>query len=106
MRVSGRFTSEVDLKQVNFNINNRLFRLADLAEVKRGYADPPQPLFRVNGKPAIGLALSMRDGGDVLALGKNIEQTMREFTADLPLGIEPKLVANQPEIVSHSSASS
>ena len=77
VRVSGRFTSEADLKQVNFNINNRLFRLADLAEIKRGYADPPQPLFRVNGQAAIGIAISMRDGGDVLALGKNVEQAMR-----------------------------
>ena len=102
VRVSGRFTSEEDIKQVNFLINNQLFRLTDLGEVKRGYADPPQPLFRVNGTPGIAMGVSMRDGGDVLALGKNIKRSMDEFTADLPLGIDVREVANQPEIVSKS----
>ena len=102
VRVSGRFTSEEDIRRVNFVINNRLFRLTDLGEVKRSYADPPQPMFRFKGQPAIGVGVSMREGGDVLALGRNIERAMAEITADLPLGIEPHLVANQPEIVSHS----
>ena len=47
-----------------------MIRLSDIAEVRRGYADPPQPMFRVNGKPAIGLGIAMRDGGDILALGQ------------------------------------
>lgn len=102
VRVSGRFTSEEDIKQVNFLINNQLYRLTDLGEVKRGYADPPQPLFRVNGTPGIAMGISMREGGDVLALGNNIKRAMDEFTADLPLGIEVRIVANQPEIVSNS----
>jgi multidrug efflux pump subunit AcrB len=63
--------------------------------VRRGYSDPPQPLFRVNGKPAIGLAIAMRDGGDILALGKNIQRAMAQVTSDLPVGIEPILVADQ-----------
>ena len=79
-----------------------MIRLSDIAQVTRGYADPPQPLFRVNGKPAIGLAIAMRDGGDVLALGKNIERTMAEITANLPVGIEPKLVADQPVTFEHA----
>ena len=78
VRVSGRFTSEEDIKQVNFLINNQLFRLTDLGEVKRGYADPPQPLFRFNGTSGIAMGISMRDGGDVLALGKNIKRAMDE----------------------------
>ena len=102
VRVSGRFTSEADIKQVNFLINNQLFRLTDLGEVRRGYADPPQPLFRVNGTAGIAMGVSMRDGGDVLALGKNIKRAMDEFTADLPLGIDVRVVANQSEIVSKS----
>src|SRR5262249_20294559 len=53
------------------------------------------PLFRVNGEPAIGLAIAMREGGDILALGKNIQRAMRGITADLPLGIEATLVADQ-----------
>ena len=74
-------------------------RLADIAEVRREYADPPDPIFRINGKPGLGLSISMRDGGDVLALGQNIEQTMQELRADLPIGIEPVMVANQPDTV-------
>ena len=52
-------------------------------------------MFRVNGEPAIGLGIAMRDGGDILALGENIKQAMATITADLPLGIEPNLVADQ-----------
>ena len=60
LRVSGVFDSEDDILDVNFVSNGRMIRLRDIAEVRRGYADPPQPLFRVNGKPAIGLAIAMR----------------------------------------------
>ena len=81
-----------------------MIRLSDIASVRRGYADPPQPMFRVNGQPAIGLAIAMRDGGDVLALGKNIARPMAEITADLPLGIEPQLVADQAVTVDHAIA--
>ena len=99
VRVSGVFDSEEDILDVNFVSNGRLVRLRDIATVKRELADPPQPMFRVNGKPSIGLAIAMRDGGDVLALGKNIASAMREITAELPVGIEATLVANQPEVV-------
>jgi multidrug efflux pump subunit AcrB len=77
----------------------RILRLGDVAEVTRGFADPPQPMFRVNGEPAIGLAIAMREGGDVLALGQNVAKEMAAITADLPHGIEPHLVADQPVIV-------
>ena len=74
------------LAGVNIASNGRLLRLGDIADVRRIYVDPPQPLFRVNGKPAIGLAIAMRDGGDILNLGRNIQRTMDEITADLPHG--------------------
>ena len=74
MDVSGRFASESDLRQINFAINSTMLRLSDIATISRGYADPPQPMFRVNGKDAIGLAVSMRTGGDILALEKNLDQ--------------------------------
>jgi multidrug efflux pump len=95
LRVSGAFDSEFDLLDVNFVVGDRVVRLGDIAEVRRGYADPPQPMFRVNGKPAIGLAIAMRDGGDILTLGRNISHAMAEIQADLPIGIEPTLVADQ-----------
>jgi multidrug efflux pump subunit AcrB len=95
VRVSGSFQSEQDILATNFNVGGRLVRLGDIATVRRGFADPPQPMFRVNGEPAIGLAISMRDGGDILALGKNLQKAMAEATANLPLGIHPILVSDQ-----------
>src|SRR5499427_764087 len=102
MDVTGRFQSEKDLEQVNFVFGGKMMRLSDIATITRGYADPPQPIFRVNGKDAIGLALSMRTGGDILALEKNLDRAMREFQADLPIGIETFLVSNQPKVVHHA----
>lgn len=95
LRVSGAFGSEQDILNVNFAVGDRMLRLSDIATVRRGFADPPQPMFRVNGQPAIGLAIAMRDGGDILALGKNINRTMEKLKTDLPIGIETKLVADQ-----------
>ena len=61
---------------INFAVGGRMLRLSDIAQVRRGFADPPQPLFRVNGEPAIGLAIAMRDGGDILASGTNVKRAM------------------------------
>ena len=97
--VTGGFRSEADLRNVNFVANGQIFRLSDIATIKRTYADPPQPLFRFDGQSAIGIGISMRAGGDVLALGQNIEQAMSEIRADLPIGIEPHLAADQPKVV-------
>src|SRR5215468_1506605 len=99
LRVSGAFRSEQDVANVNFAVGGRMLRLSDIAQVRRGFADPPQPLFRVNGQPAIGLAIAMREGGDILALGKNIKQALAEATVDLPIGIEARLVADQAATV-------
>jgi multidrug efflux pump subunit AcrB len=102
VRVSGAFRSEQDVLDVNFVAGGRILRLGDIAEVSRGYSDPPQPLFRVNGQPAIGLAIAMRDGGDILQLGQNIERAMAEIRAELPVGVEPILIADQPATVEHA----
>ncbi|HEX4261474.1 MAG TPA: efflux RND transporter permease subunit [Acetobacteraceae bacterium] len=103
VRVSGSFRSEKDLMGVNFVAKNgRIIRLGDIAHVTRGPADPAQPMFRVNGKQGIGLAIAMRKGGDVLALGRNVEHAMQEITANLPVGIEPTLIADQPVTVEHA----
>jgi len=102
LRVSGAMASERDIQEMNFDVGGRNVRLADIAEVRREYSDPPDPMFRINGTPGLGLSISMRDGGDVLALGENIQKTMEELKADLPIGIEPIMVANQPDTVHHS----
>jgi multidrug efflux pump subunit AcrB len=99
IRVSGSFTSEESLKAINFRHNDRFFRLSDVATVKRTYSDPPQPMFRYNGEPALGMAISMTTGGDVLALGRNVKARMAELARDLPVGIDVHLVADQPHVV-------
>ena len=102
LRVSGRFYSEQDLQRSNFVINGVSYPLGDLGTVRRAYADPPQPMFRVNGRPAIGIGIAMRDGGDILALGRSITRAMAELTEKLPIGIEVHSVATQPAVVSHA----
>ena len=99
VRVSGAFGGEEDLRAVNFVVDGRIFRLEDLAEVRRGMADPPQPMFRVNGQPAIGVAIAMREAGDILRLGQNVAREMAAIRRDLPVGIEPVLVADQAATV-------
>ena len=99
LRVAGAFESEDDIKAVNLAVGDRLIPLRDIAEVRRGFSDPPLPLFHVNGKPAIGLALAMREGGDILALGANLKKEMADVRANLPLGIEPFLVSDQAVVV-------
>jgi multidrug efflux pump subunit AcrB len=99
MRVSGQFTSEESLKAVNFRINDRFFRLSDIAKVRRTYVDPEQPMFRYNGTPAISLAISMTKNANVLGFGEHIKERLAKLTADLPAGIEAHLVADQPHVV-------
>jgi multidrug efflux pump subunit AcrB len=102
LRVSGAFASEREILALNIASNGRLLRLSDIADVRRIFVDPPHPMFRVNGEPAIGLAIAMREGGDILALGRNVQRAMAQITTDLPIGITPTLVADQSSVV-HSA---
>jgi multidrug efflux pump subunit AcrB len=95
LRVTGAFDNERDIEAVNLVAGDRIVRLGDIATVRRGFTDPPQPMFRVNGKPAIGLSIAMRDAGDILALGDNVRREMADVVASLPVGIETTLVADQ-----------
>lgn len=99
LRVSGAFEGEADILDVSLNAGGRMIRLGDVASIHRGFVDPPSPLFHVNGKRGIGLAISMREGGDILELGKQVETTMRGVTANLPIGVEPVLISDQPTVV-------
>lgn len=95
LRVSGAFGSEDDIRNINLPVGERMVRLADIATVTRGFADPPQPMFRVNGEDAIGIGVAMREGGDILALGQNVKAAMEEIVAGMPVGVEARLVADQ-----------
>ncbi len=99
IRVSGRFSSEESLKAVNFRVDGRYFNLTDIATIRRGYVDPEQPMFRFNGRPAIGLAIAMAKNGNVLEFGEHIKKRLAEVTASLPIGVETHLVADQPHVV-------
>ena len=102
MRVSGHFASEESLKAFNLRVNNRFFRLSDVVNIERGYVDPPTVLFRYNGKPAIGLAISMKAGANLLEFGKALNAELEKVTGDLPIGVGVHLVADQPEVVDHA----
>ena len=102
VRVSGQLNSVANIEQVSVSVNGRLVPLRDLATVSRSYEDPPTPLFRYNGQPAIGLGVGMVKGGNILEFGKAIADTMRRVERDVPVGIDPQLVANQPQVVQES----
>ncbi|MCW1843034.1 efflux RND transporter permease subunit [Prosthecomicrobium hirschii] len=99
VRVSGQFASEESLRNINLRVNDRFFRLSDVATITRGYADPPSTLFRYNGQPAIGLAVGMKSGANLLAFGKALETEIERIEAELPVGISVHLVSDQPKVV-------
>jgi multidrug efflux pump len=102
VRLSGAVTSVENIREIGIQANGRLIRLGDIAKVTRGYVDPPELMFRFKGQPALGIAVSMRKGGDIISLGRALEKRMAELTAQLPVGIEVHKVADQPTVVSRS----
>lgn len=99
LRVSGQFTSEDSLRSINLRINDRFFPLSDVATIKRGYVDPPSSLFRFNGQPAIGLAIGMKQGANLLEFGEGLDAQMKRVVADLPIGVDVHRVSDQPAVV-------
>lgn len=99
IRVSGQFATEDAIRNINLRVNDRFFRLSDVAKITRGYSDPAQPLFRYNGKPAIGLAIGMKPGANLLNFGEALSKTMDRVIADLPVGIGVHHVADQAVVV-------
>jgi multidrug efflux pump subunit AcrB len=99
LRVSGQYASEDALRAVNLRINDRFFRLADIATITRSYRQPPQPMFRFNGQPAIGLAIGMKPNGNILEFGDDARARMAQIIGELPIGVGIHLVSEQPEVV-------
>ncbi|MBV1775585.1 efflux RND transporter permease subunit [Burkholderiaceae bacterium DAT-1] len=102
LRVSGEFDSIDSIRNIGIRSGNRVIRLGDVATVTRGYADPPTFRMRFNGKDAIGLQLSMKEGSDVIALGRGIEATVKRLNASMPVGIEIHAISDQPNVVHHA----
>ena len=99
LRVSGSFASEDALRAVTLRVNNRFVPLADFATIQRLPADPPAPLFRVNGEKAMGVAISMARTGNLLEFGQAVKARMAEIRATLPHGIEVTEIADQSTVV-------
>lgn len=104
LRLTGKTDSVQQIASLPINANGKIFRLGDVATIKREYADPPEAKFYYNGQPAIGIALSMEDGGNNLDLGENVAKAITQIQRELPLGLELHQVANQPEVVKNSIA--
>jgi multidrug efflux pump subunit AcrB len=102
LRVTGAFSGTDAIAAVPIEANGQIFRLGDIATVKRGYEDPPSFIVREGGKPALGLGVSMQDGANIINLGRNLERAMAAITAELPIGLELTQIADQPHIVEQS----
>ncbi|GFM71909.1 efflux RND transporter permease subunit [Pseudomonas capsici] len=99
MRVSGRFQSVDEIRNFPIRVGDRTLRISDLAEVHRGFNDPPAPRMRFMNEDAIGLAVAMKDGGDILVLGRALESEFARLQNNLPAGMQLRKVSDQPAAV-------
>jgi len=102
LRISGQFDSVDAISAMPLRVDGRTVRLGDVAEVRRGFADPASPKMRFMGQEAIGIAVAMKDGGDILALGKHLESAFTRLQEGLPAGMELRKVSDQPRAVDDS----
>ena len=102
IEVSGRYKTLEDLREIRLRANNQDFRLADVARVYRGYEDPPHDTVRYNGTDTLLLGVSMREGGDVIALGHALDKKIARIQQSLPVGLSFETVTSQPKIVANS----
>ena len=102
LRPDGRFDDLDAVRNTLIRAGGRSFRLGDVAEVKRGSADPPRERMRYMGREALGLGVSMRAGGDIIALGRHLDEAVARVQAQLPLGLSLERVADQPRAVQRS----
>ncbi|ENW97937.1 efflux RND transporter permease subunit [Acinetobacter sp. NIPH 298] len=102
LRVSGHLHSVEDLKKMPLLVGDKTIQLGDVADVYRGFSEPAQPRMRFMGENGIGIAVSMRKGGDIIALGKNLETEFNQLQKSLPLGMKLQKVSDQPVAVQRS----
>ncbi len=102
MRVSGAFGSVEQIRNFPIRISDRTIRLGDVATIRRGFSDPPSPRMRFMGEDTIGIAVSMKSGGDIIKLGKTLDEAFEELKGTLPAGMELRKVSDQPAAVRES----
>ena len=103
VRVGGQFTSVEQLREmpIRGSSGNQL-KLGDIAEVRRGYVDPPAVKVHHQGKEVVALGVSMAKGGDIIALGKALRATTAQIDQRLPAGVKLAQVQDQPVSVASS----
>lgn len=102
LRVTGIFDDVAAIENLPINAGGKIFRLADIAKVERRFVDPPEPKMFFDGKPAVGIAVAMEDGGNILKLGDDLDSMAAAIQAELPLGLELRQVSDQPQVVEES----
>lgn len=102
VRVTGDLGSLAALRDLPIRAGSNVIRLGDIAEVKRGYEDPPSYLAFFNGQDAVGVGVSMAEGANVVELGQRLNAAVETFRADLPLGVEITQTSDQADIVDHA----
>lgn len=102
LRVTGNFQTVDQIRNFPIRVGDRTFRIGDVADVRRGFNDPPAPRMRFMGEDAIGLAVAMKDGGDILVLGKALELEFERIQKNLPAGMQLRKVSDQPAAVKSS----
>lgn len=99
LRPSGAFRTVDDIAELPIRVGKRTVMLKDVTDVHRGYPDPPQPQMRFAGTPAIGIGVSMKKGGDIIALGHHLDTLMTQVESRLPIGLTLHRVNDQPKAV-------
>ncbi|MFL9584324.1 efflux RND transporter permease subunit [Stenotrophomonas sp. AB1(2024)] len=102
LRVTGQFQNIDDIRRFPIQAGDRTVHLGDIAEVKRGFADPASPKMRFMGEDAIGIAVAMKDGGDILKLGATLDAEFERLQKTLPAGMQLRKVSDQPHAVEES----
>ena len=102
VRPTGELSSVEAVKNVLIYANGRSFRVGDVAQVTRGFVSPPTFKMRFDGKEALGLAISMKKGGDVIKLGDTLNALMDKVRSELPVGVMIDAVSDQPRVVKSS----
>jgi multidrug efflux pump len=102
IRVSGHLQNIDEIKKTPLLVGDKTIQLGDVADVYRGFSQPAQPRMRFMGENGIGIAVSMRKGGDIIALGKNLETEFAQLQKSLPLGMKLQKVSDQPVAVQRS----
>ncbi|MBN6530868.1 efflux RND transporter permease subunit [Acinetobacter pittii] len=102
IRVSGHLQNIDEIKKTPLLVGDKTIQLGDVADVYRGFSQPAQPRMRFMGENGIGIAVSMRKGGDIIALGKNLETEFAQLQKTLPLGMKLQKVSDQPVAVQRS----